>query len=92
MEDSMAKIKVLDQDITVVKDDYISLTDIANSKESESRAADIIKNWIRNRGTLEFIGTWEQIHNDNFISYMFHYTQIMRYKQTCKLKFFAQIN
>jgi len=62
----MAKIKVLDQDITIVKDDYISLTDIANSKESESRAADIIKNWIRNRGTLEFIGTWEQIHNDNF--------------------------
>ena len=62
----MAKIKVLDQDIIVVKDDYISLTDIANTKESESRAADIIKNWIRNRGTLEFIGTWEQIHNDNF--------------------------
>jgi len=62
----MAKIKVLNTQITVVKDDYISLTDIANSKDGESRAADVIKNWIRNRGTLEFIGTWEQIHNENF--------------------------
>jgi len=48
------------------KDDFISLTDIAKSKENDSRAADIIKNWIRNRGTIEFIGTWEQLHNPNF--------------------------
>jgi len=48
------------------QDDYISLTDIAKSKEGDSRAADIIKNWIRNRGTIEFIGTWEQIHNPGF--------------------------
>ncbi len=46
--------------------DYISLTDIAKSKDGDSRAADIIKNWIRNRGTIEFIGTWEQLHNPNF--------------------------
>ena len=62
----MAKIKVLDTEISVVQDEYISLTDIANSKDGESRAADVIKNWMRNRGTLEFIGTWEQIHNPNF--------------------------
>lgn len=65
----MAKIKVLNQDVTAVKyndEDYISLTDIANSKDGEQRAADIIKNWIRNRGTLEFIGTWEQLYNPNF--------------------------
>jgi hypothetical protein len=48
------------------KEDFISLTDIAKSKENDSRAADIIKNWIRNRGTIEFIGTWEQLHNPNF--------------------------
>ncbi len=48
------------------QDDYISLTDIAKSKEGDSRAADIIKNWIRNRGTIEFIGTWERIHNPSF--------------------------
>ena len=39
---------------------------MANAKESESRAADIIKNWLRNRYTLEFLGTWEQIHNPIF--------------------------
>jgi len=33
------------------------MTDIAKSKEGDSRAADIIKNWIRNRATLEFLGT-----------------------------------
>ena len=30
------------------------------------RAADIIKNWIRTRYTIEFLGTWEMIHNPNF--------------------------
>lgn len=39
---------------------------MANAKESESRAADIIKNWIRTRYTLEFLGTWELIHNADF--------------------------
>lgn len=65
----MAKIRVKDVDITIIsvqEKDYISLTDMANAKESESRAADIIKNWIRTRYTLEFLGTWEQIHNPNF--------------------------
>lgn len=47
-------------------DDYICLTDIANARDGEGRAADIIKNWIRNRGTLEFIGTWEQLNNPDF--------------------------
>src|SRR5574344_3099896 len=65
----MAKIKVQDTEISVVsykEQDYISLTDMANAKESESRAADIIKNWLRNRYTLEFLGTWEQINNPSF--------------------------
>ncbi len=39
---------------------------MANAKESVSRAADIIKNWLRSRYTLEFLGTWEQINNPNF--------------------------
>jgi hypothetical protein len=65
----MAKINVKDTEITIIsveERDYISLTDMANAKESESRAADIIKNWIRTRYTLEFLGTWEQINNPNF--------------------------
>jgi hypothetical protein len=65
----MAKITVQQQEITVISSnqmDYISLTDMANGKENSSRAADIIKNWLRNRYTLEFLGTWEKIHNPNF--------------------------
>ena len=65
----MAKINVEDTEIliiTVEEKDYISLTDMANAKDGESRAADIIKNWLRNRYTLEFLGTWEQINNPNF--------------------------
>lgn len=65
----MAKITVEKTEIsiiTVAERDYISLTDMANAKESESRAADIIKNWLRTRYTLEFLGTWELIHNPGF--------------------------
>ena len=45
----MAKIKVDKSEITILSindNDFISLTDMANAKESESRAADIIKNWL----------------------------------------------
>ena len=45
---------------------HIKRKDMANGKQSESRAADIIKNWIRTRYTIEFLGTWEMIHNPNF--------------------------
>ena len=65
----MAKITVKDTEVTIISvedRDYISLTDMANAKESESRAADIIKNWLRNRYTLEFLGVWEQINNPCF--------------------------
>lgn len=62
-------IKVQNTDIAVITsgdDDFICLTDIAKTREGDSRAADIIKNWIRNRSTLEFLGTWEQLYNPEF--------------------------
>lgn len=67
----MSKSKLIVQNVpinitSVLDEDFICLTDMANAKESESRAADIIKNWLRNRYTLEFLGTWEQINNPNF--------------------------
>lgn len=65
----MAKINVLNTEITIVsylEKDYISLTDMANARIGESRAADVIKNWLRSRYTLEFLSTWELIHNSNF--------------------------
>ena len=61
----MAKIKVLDLEISVVQDEYISLTDIAKYKNAKD-ANEIIRNWLRNRNTIEFLGIWERIHNDNF--------------------------
>ncbi len=61
----MAKIKVLDQDITVVKDDYISLTDMVRNIDN---GLVLIEKWLRNKNTIEFIGIWEEIYNTNFNS------------------------
>lgn len=49
--------------IALDKEDYICLTDMAKVEGDESRAADIIKNWLRTRATIEFLGTWEAINN-----------------------------
>jgi hypothetical protein len=45
--------------------DYISLTDIARYKDAE-HTDDIIKNWLRNRNTIELLGFWELMHNRDF--------------------------
>jgi len=45
--------------------EYISLTDIARYKDAE-HTDDIIKNWLRNRNTIELLGFWESIYNPNF--------------------------
>jgi len=65
---NMAKIEVKGASITVVSggaNDYISLTDIARYKDSD-HTDDIIRNWLRNRNTLEFLGIWEQLNNPVF--------------------------
>lgn len=49
-----------------VLDDYICITNIADAKSEQSRAADIIRNWLRNRSTLEFLSVWEQLYNSQF--------------------------
>ena len=43
---------------------FISLTDIARYKSDEPK--DVIKNWMRSKDTLEFLGLWEQLHNSTF--------------------------
>ena len=61
----MAKIKVLDTDITIVKqnkEDYLSLTDMIKSKDGSF----FISDWLRNRNTIEYLGIWEKIHNPDF--------------------------
>lgn len=62
-------IVVQDVQITITFDDqndYICISDMAKAKGGGSRASDVIKNWLRNRVTLEFLGTWEQIYNPDF--------------------------
>ena len=52
--------------ITKPKDaDFISLTDIAKYKNSIA-PADVVKNWLRRKDTIEFLGLWEQLNNPNF--------------------------
>ena len=55
-------------DIAVVssgdENDYISLTDIARYKNDAPD--DVIKNWMRNRDTIEFLGLWGQLNNPEF--------------------------
>ncbi len=59
------KITVQGTEITVISEknnDYICLTDMVKGQEGE----DHIRNWMRNRNTLEFLGAWEMLHNPVF--------------------------
>lgn len=68
----MAKNNIIEvQDIrinitNINEKDYICISDIAKAKSDNSRAADVIRNWLRNRSTLDFLTTWEQLYNPNF--------------------------
>lgn len=62
-------ITVQDVPVTIMnvdQRDYICLTDMAKARTDAGRAADVIKNWLRARSTLEFLGTWEVMYNPNF--------------------------
>lgn len=62
------KINAMGIEISVTskgdRDDYISLTDIA--KYVSDHPDDVVKNWLRNKNTIEFLGVWETIHNPDF--------------------------
>jgi hypothetical protein len=68
----MSKINTIDIKNAIIsitkieEEDYICLTDMAKAKEGDNRAADVIKNWIRTRTTIEFLGTWETMYNPDF--------------------------
>lgn len=67
----MAKnMKIEVQGINIVlyednKEDFISLTDIARFKNA-TEPKDVVKNWMRSRTTIEFLGLWEQLNNPDF--------------------------
>ena len=56
------EIQVYTQDF---KNDYFSLTDMAKYRNSDDPRY-VIQNWMRNRNTLEYIGLWEFLNNQNF--------------------------
>jgi len=61
-------IHVSGTEITILQtgqEDFISLTDIARHKDANN-TDDIIKNWLRNRNTIELLGFWEQLYNPDF--------------------------
>ncbi|MFH1194365.1 MAG: KilA-N domain-containing protein [bacterium] len=47
------------------REDYISITDIARHKNPDE-PKDVVKNWMRSKTTIEFLGLWEKLHNPNF--------------------------
>ena len=49
---------------TDFENEFTSLTDIARYKSDDPN--DVIRNWMRGRDTLEFLGLWESLHNPNF--------------------------
>lgn len=64
-----ASITVQNTPVTIIsidQRDYISLTDMAKARTDSARAADVIKNWLRTRATLEFLATWESLYNPDF--------------------------
>lgn len=62
------QLVVLDETVRVQKidkADYISLTDIAKFRNPDA-PADIIKNWLRTRSTIDLLGLWEKLNNPDF--------------------------
>jgi len=47
------------------ENDFISLTDMARYK-NPVEPKDVVKNWMRNYSTIEFLGIWERINNPHF--------------------------
>lgn len=60
-----SQIEVENKLISIVQQndqDFISLTDMVRGEEG----SDHIRNWMRNRNTVEFLGLWESLNNPNF--------------------------
>ena len=67
MSNKILEVKNIKINITNIDDnDYICISDIAKAKSDKSRAADVIRNWLRNRSTLDFLTALEELYNPNF--------------------------
>ena len=45
--------------------DYVCITDIA-ALRNPVEPKDVVKNWMRSRATVSFLGLWEKLHNSGF--------------------------
>ena len=64
----ITNINVKDVSVRTMKvngTDYISITDIAKQK-NPIEPKDVVKNWMRLKNTLEYLGLWEQLNNLSF--------------------------
>jgi KilA-N domain len=74
----MRKLKVKGIEFRSVQEDanndFICISDLAHSyaKKNDAKGEDLVRNWIRNKNTLDFLGVWEQINNVNFNLVEFH--------------------
>lgn len=62
------KITIDGTQVTLIQsdlEDFVSLTDIAKRKNPEA-PADIVKNWLRSKNTIELLGLWEKLNNPDF--------------------------
>ena len=67
MKNNIIEVQNIQINVTNLNEkDYICISDIAKAKSDKSRAADVIRNWLRNRSTLDFLTAWEQLYNPNF--------------------------
>ena len=72
MKNNIIEVQNVKVNVTNINDnDYICISDFTKFKEGKSTSDDIIRNWLRNRITLEFLGTQESIYNPNFNSVEF---------------------
>jgi len=62
MKKTSKQIIVLGKEITISKDEYISVTDMLKAKDGDF----FISDWLRNRNTVEFLGIWESVNNPDF--------------------------
>lgn len=67
MKSKIIEVKNINISVTNKNEkDYICISDIAKAKSDKSRAADVIRNWLRNRNTLDFLTAWEELYNPDF--------------------------
>ena len=62
----MGKLNVDGTEVQVLQieeDDYISLTDMVRKIDNGSA---LIEKWLRNKNTIEFLGIWEEMYNEDF--------------------------